>query len=510
MYNAGDFQGTETVVIPFNTFSSDDPSASVTITDLANTDIEIHKDGSTTQRSSDSGVAVVLNFDSITGNHVCTIDISDNDDDGFYASGSTYLVRMEGTTVDGATINAWIGGFSIGKMQAAMNAALVALDLDHLVHVAEDDTPADNSIIAKIASTDGDWSKFAIADDALQSIRDHIGDGTNLTEAGGDGDHLTEAGGDGDQLTALPWNSDWDAEVESEVDDALGSGTGTALTAIPWNADWDAEVQSEVDDALKALNLDHLLSAADDDDVADNSVIGKLASTDGDWSNFVDTTDSLQSIRDHIGDGTNLTEAGGDGDHLTEAGGDGDQLTAVPWNADWDAEVESECADALVAIDLDHLVNAAEDDTPADNSIIAKLAATDGDWSNFAIATDALQSIRDHIGDGANLTEAGGDGDQLAAVPWNSDWDAEVESECTDALKALALTQGTYAPQEAPPVDATLPEALAYLYKAFRNKSTVTADTYTLYADDASTADQTATLSDDDTTFTRGELGSGA
>jgi hypothetical protein len=32
---------------------------------------------------------------------------------------------------------------------------------------------------------------------------------------------------------------------------------------------------------------------------------------------YDDATDSLQAIRDHIGDGTNLTEAGGTGDHLT-------------------------------------------------------------------------------------------------------------------------------------------------------------------------------------------------
>lgn len=53
------------------------------------------------------------------------------------------------------------------------------------------------------------------------------------------------------------------------------------------------------------------------------------------------TTDSLQAIRDHIGNGTNLTEAGGTGDHLT----------AIPWNASWDAEVQSECTDALNAYD---------------------------------------------------------------------------------------------------------------------------------------------------------------
>ena len=42
------FLGTETVVIPFNAFTSDDPSASATVTNLANTDVVIYKDGSFT------------------------------------------------------------------------------------------------------------------------------------------------------------------------------------------------------------------------------------------------------------------------------------------------------------------------------------------------------------------------------------------------------------------------------------------------------------------------------
>jgi len=77
-------------------------------------------------------------------------------------------------------------------------------------------------------------------------------------------------------------------------------GTGDQLTAVPWNSSWDAEVQSEVDDALVAQKLDHLVAVADSDDAVDNSIIAKLASTTGDWSNFVDTTDSLQSIRDNM------------------------------------------------------------------------------------------------------------------------------------------------------------------------------------------------------------------
>ena len=110
----GDYNTTETVNLPFNAFSSDDPSASVTITNLAAGDIEIHKDGAIVQRASDNGVTVSIDFDGVTGNHMAHIDLSDNSDAGFYANGSRYQVRIEGTTIDGATVNAWIGCFSVG------------------------------------------------------------------------------------------------------------------------------------------------------------------------------------------------------------------------------------------------------------------------------------------------------------------------------------------------------------------------------------------------------------
>jgi len=76
---------------------------------------------------------------------------------------------------------------------------------------------------------------------------------------------------------------------------------GASLTALPWNSAWDTEVQSECNDALVALNLDHLVAVADSDDVVDNSIIAKLAASGAaaDWSTFVNTTDSLQAIRDN-------------------------------------------------------------------------------------------------------------------------------------------------------------------------------------------------------------------
>ena len=55
----------------------------------------------------------------------------------------------------------------------------------------------------------------------------------------------------------------------------------------------------------------------------------------------------------------------------------------------------------------------------------------------------------------------------------------------------------------------SLTKKIGYLYKAWRNKSDQTATLQQLYADDAATVDQKATVSDDATTFTKGEMGTG-
>jgi len=109
----GDFPEDATVNVIFNTFTSDDPSASCTITNLLNTDIHIHKDDGLTQRNNAAGITVSINFDGITGNHMVKIDTSDDTVAGFWVTGSDYYVRMEGVTIDGGTVNTWIGHFSI-------------------------------------------------------------------------------------------------------------------------------------------------------------------------------------------------------------------------------------------------------------------------------------------------------------------------------------------------------------------------------------------------------------
>ncbi len=114
----GDFAEDDTVLIPFNTFDSNDPSASVTVTNLADADIKVHKDGNATPLGTD-GATVVINF-ATTGSHMVTIDTSAHSD---YATGSEYAVRLEGVTVDGAQLNIFIGAFSIERAGGALAVA---------------------------------------------------------------------------------------------------------------------------------------------------------------------------------------------------------------------------------------------------------------------------------------------------------------------------------------------------------------------------------------------------
>lgn len=96
------------------------------------------------------------------------------------------------------------------------------------------------------------------------------------------------------------------------VDTAVIGAAGAGLTAVPWNAAWDAEVQSEVQDAIEANNLDHLVKIAVDTDFATtvhlNSVIGNLADN-GTAATFDRTTDSMEAIRDR-GDAAWATATG--------------------------------------------------------------------------------------------------------------------------------------------------------------------------------------------------------
>lgn len=83
--------------------------ASITMSGLAVTDIEIYKDGSVTQRASDAGYTLLdtdgIDFDALTGIHGFSIDTGDNTDAGFYTVGAWFTVVVSAITVDTQTVS---------------------------------------------------------------------------------------------------------------------------------------------------------------------------------------------------------------------------------------------------------------------------------------------------------------------------------------------------------------------------------------------------------------------
>lgn len=126
-----DYPAGSTVYIPFASYNS--AGASVTLTGLAVTDVEIYKNGSVTQRASDAGIALLdtdgIDFDGITGLHGFSIDLSDNTDSGFYAVGSEYWVVVSAVTIDSQTVTFIADRFRI--VAAESSAGTPKADVSH-------------------------------------------------------------------------------------------------------------------------------------------------------------------------------------------------------------------------------------------------------------------------------------------------------------------------------------------------------------------------------------------
>lgn len=129
MIDFGTIKPGTTLYIPFSSFGS--TGASITLTGLSTADIEIYKDGSITQRASDSGYALLdtdgIDFDGITGIHGFSVDLADNTTAGFYAAGSQYFVIISAVTIDSQTVNFIAATFRIGYPDAVLNTTIATL-----------------------------------------------------------------------------------------------------------------------------------------------------------------------------------------------------------------------------------------------------------------------------------------------------------------------------------------------------------------------------------------------
>lgn len=134
--------------------------------------------------------------------------------------------------------------------------------------------------------------------------------------------------------------------------------------------------------------------------------------------------------------------------------------------------------------------------------------------SGMAPVTRTIELYRPKITAGNTLGVAS-DGDVSGNVDGNvvgsvgslaTQAKADVNAEVVDTLATDTYAEPA---QGAPGATVSLKDKIGYLYKAWRNKSDQNATTYQLYNDDASTVDHKATVSDDGTTATKGEVATG-
>ncbi len=304
--NLGTVRPGSTLVIPFSTYSSDDPSKSIVVTELDTGAISVFKGTGTTPRSSASGETVDIDVNAIVGTHWITLNLADNSDAAFYQAGSRYTVILGGLVIDAATaMSNAVATFDIGYPNAIINTAcgtvtsqtvfvldagpaeadvligckLLFHDVASAVQIAYAYV-TDYAVTTKtVTCTDPVGFTFVENDNVSVFLPDnvHAVQGTTQTALdindiltdtaviGAAGAGLTESGGTGDQLTAinLPNQTmDITGSITGNLSGSVGSVTG-AVGSVGGNVDGNvtgsvgsnlelgpAEVNTEVDNAL--------------------------------------------------------------------------------------------------------------------------------------------------------------------------------------------------------------------------------------------------------------------
>lgn len=444
-----------TLYIPFATYDSNDPSASVTLTGLATTDIEIYKDGSTTQRGSDNGYALLdtdgIDFDGVTGIHGISIDLADNTTAGFYAAGSQYWVVVASVTVDSGTINFIAATFRIGYESAILNTTIATLSSQTSFTLtsgpAEDDALNGMEVVIHDVASAVQMGRAVISDYTGSSKTVTLAAGTTFTAAATD--NIAVMGPSPVQPTVAGRTLDVTATGAAGIDwgNVENQGTSVSLTSTTLNA-----IASAVSATL--ANGAHGGSSASFE-FGDGGVIGSISSAGLALYSNTDAAlllygagvpglyaygSSASAVKaERAGAGTTAVEIVG-----TETVSGGVTVTgtlsagtlsattnSVPWNAAYDAEVQSECDDALAARGvtttrtgyLDNL-SAGAVATAAKllsyfQSALRKDVTVDTDiGGNYDDATDSQEAIRDR-GDAA-WTTATGFSTHSAADIWSS------------------------------------------------------------------------------------------
>lgn len=405
MLNLGKVKPGSTIYIPFDTFDGG-TGASLTMTGLAVTDIEVYKDGGTTQRASDSGYTLLdtdgIDFDGITGIHGFSIDLSDNTTANFYEAGSRYFVVVSSITVDSQTVSFVAATFEIGYEGAILDTTIATLS-SQTSFTLEDGSADNDAYNGCVAFVHDLASAIQVA---IGFVSDYVGATKTVTLAADPGIFTMAAG---DNISFFPpsqvgsWNNvplattnplpnaapdssgglateDASGHLAVDVREWLGSAVTLSSGNLP-----DINV-AEVDDSSVAANnfKDWLLawvdSSVNDGSATSTSFVTNLTETTNDHYKhhmIVFTNGALQGQARRIDGYNGTSKAVTVAPAFTEAPADTNTFLVVPVVL---AAMES---DGMVAADVQEVSG---DATAADN-VEADYDGTGYNKSNSTIGT---------------------------------------------------------------------------------------------------------------------------
>lgn len=331
--------------------------------------------------------------------------------------GSTDTLTLDGTwpVTPSGTITGYLFATAPGSGGSLTAADVWAHSTRSLTILDEDSTTIDlnASYVGGVTTFDEDSTTIDINATTLGTVTTAT-TATNLTNLPTiPANWLTAAG------TAADFGTEIGTATWATTTRVLTAGTnvdGSTFTAIPWSAAWDAEVESEVNDALVAIHLNYLLATTYDPASkpgAADALLNELVESDAGVSRF--TANALEQAPS--GTGASAVAIADEVQTRTIAavttvnGLAANVITAAATATDFTTEVTSGLATASALSTLATAVNVIDD--YLDTELAAIKTKTDQMAFTLANQLDVnVQSINDR-----NIVGTGQAGDPFVTSP---------------------------------------------------------------------------------------------
>lgn len=454
-------------------FTTHTPSTGVVVAPssaFAAADFKIYKDGSATEKTSTNGITVTSPFDSQAGAHLVEIDTSNSTgDSGFWASGSAYRVVLStAKTVDSKDPS----GVCVGEFSLELQTA---------------DVRKFGGTAGTFSSGKPDVGTATSVSGAVGSVTGNVGGNVNGNVSG------NVSGSVGSVTGAV-----------GSVTGSVGSVVGNVGGSVASVAGAVGSVTGNVGGDVAGKVLGGGSGTISGDGVRAASVTGAVGSVTGSVGSVVGAvaldSAAILAVADQVWDEAYA-------DHNT-AGSFGKLLNTI--------RKANLAIDGTVSVAI----------TPTTLTFSSNVAATTSAYAHAVLlfTTGALAGENSPIISYTNtngvflleepLTSAPSNGDEFVVIAGShvhsvADIQSglstltapQVNSEVLDVLSVDTFVELT----SPPAATSSLKDKLTWLFMWVRNKGTATATQRKLYADDGTTLISTEVITDDGTTFTKGE-----